>query len=140
ALVPFNKKSLVIDLASQLDIAVLVVAQNKLGAINHTLITIEALEKTKLKILGIVFNNLKKENKRVTEDNPIIIKTLTHQKVFGILPWIESYDKLYKRFIPIGKKIYKSSCLGSVPLEQRGLILKGTDPKIRRGQSLLPIK
>ncbi len=108
ALVPFNKKSLVIDLASQLDLAVLVVAQNKLGAINHTLLTIEALEKRKLKILGIVFNNLQKEDEIIVRDNPLIIKALTHQKVFGILPWIESYDKLYKKFIPIGKKIYKA--------------------------------
>lgn len=116
-LVPLNKKRLVIDIVSQLNLAVLVVAQNKLGAINHTLLTIEALEKREIKILGIIFNNPKKEDKRILRDNPLIIKALTKHKVFGTLPWIERYEKLYKRFIPIGKKIYKSLYLGRVPLE-----------------------
>ena len=115
-LVPFNKKSLVIDIVKELDLTVLVVAQNKLGAINHTLLTIEALEKRKIKILGIIFNNPKKEDKRILQDNPFIIKALANQKVFGILPWIEDYDRLYRRFIPMGNKIYKSLCLGTVPL------------------------
>jgi len=115
-LTPFNKKGLVIDIVSQLDLAVLVVAQNKLGAINHTLLTIEALEKRKIKILGIIFNNPKKEDKRIVKDNPLIIKALANQKVFGTLPWIERYEKLYARFIPIANKIYKSLCLGTVPL------------------------
>ena len=115
-LVPFNKKRLVIDIVRELDLAVLVVAQNKLGAINHTLLTIEALEKRKIKILGIIFNNPKKEDKRIVKDNPLIIKALANQKVFGTLPWIERYEKLYARFIPIANKIYKSLCLGTVPL------------------------
>lgn len=115
-LVPFNKKGLVIDIVRELNLAVLVIAQNKLGAINHTLLTIDALEKRKIKILGIIFNNPKKEDKRIIQDNPLIIKALANQKVFGVLPWIEDYEKLYERFIPIGKKIYKYLCLGTVPL------------------------
>jgi dethiobiotin synthetase len=107
-LVPFNKKGLVIDIVRGLDLAALVVAQNKLGAINHTLLTIEALEKRKIKILGIIFNNPKKEDKRIVKDNPLIIKALVNQKVFGILPWIERYEKLYARFIPIANKIYNT--------------------------------
>ncbi len=108
ALVPFDKKHLVIDTAKDLDLPVLVVARNKLGAINHTLLTIESLKKRKMKILGIIFSNLKKEDKRIIEDNPLIIKALTKQKVFGVLPWIERYDELYARFIPIGNRIYKT--------------------------------
>jgi len=107
-LVPFNKKRLVIDIVKELDLAALVVAQNKLGAINHTLLTIEALEKRKIKILGIIFNNPKKEDKRIVKNNPLIIKALANQKVFGVLPWIERYEKLYERFIPIGNKIYEA--------------------------------
>ncbi len=108
ALVPFNKKRLVIDIVRDLDLAVLVVAQNKLGAINHSLLTIEALEKRKIKILGIIFNNLKGESSRIIEDNPVIIKALAKQRVFGILPWIEESGKLYNNFIPLGNKICKT--------------------------------
>ena len=55
--VPFNKKETMIDIAKELNLPVLVVAGNKLGAINHTLLTIEALKKRKMKIAGIVFND-----------------------------------------------------------------------------------
>ncbi len=107
-LVPFNRKCLVIDIVRELDLAVLVVAQNKLGVINHTLLTIEALEKRKIKILGIIFNNPETEDKRIVKDNPLIIKALANQKVFGVLTWIGNYGKLYERFIPIGNKIYRA--------------------------------
>ncbi len=108
ALVPFNKKSLVIDIAGELNLTALVVAQNKLGAINHTLLTVEALKKRRIKILGIIFNNLKKEDKRIAEDNPVIIKELTGEEIFGTIPWEEEYNKLYKGFIPLGNKIYRN--------------------------------
>lgn len=106
ALVPFKKDGLVIDIVKQLDLAVLVVAQNKLGAINHTLLTLEALRQRGLKIVGIVFNNLNKEDKRVLEDNPGIIKALTQERILGVLPWIDNYNQLYQKFIPIGNKLY----------------------------------
>ncbi len=108
ALVPYNRKSLVIDIAEELCLPVLVVAQNKLGVINHTLLTIEALKKRRMKILGIIFNNVKKENKRIARDNPLIIKDLTGQRVFGVLPWEEECENLYKAFLPIGEKICKA--------------------------------
>ena len=107
ALVPFDKKSLVIDIAKKLDLAVLIVAQNKLGAINHTLLTIEALRKRGLRILGLVFNNIKSEKRYILEDNPRIIKALTGEKILGILPREKSLVKLYAKFLPIGKRLKK---------------------------------
>lgn len=107
-LVPFNKKHLVIDIVKELDLPVLVITQNKLGAINHTLLTIGALRARKIKLLGIVFNNPKREDRRILKDNPRIIRALTGLKIFGILPWRENYEKLYKKFIPIGNRICKT--------------------------------
>lgn len=107
-LVPLNKGKLLIDIIKKLDIGVLIVAQNKLGAINHTLLTIEALRKRRIKILGIVFNNPKLEDKIVLKDNPLIIKALSHEKVFGVLSRDSRLDKLYQEFIPIGKRICKA--------------------------------
>jgi dethiobiotin synthetase len=104
-LVPFNNKRLVIDIACDLNLAVLLVAENKLGAINHTLLTIEALTARKMRILGVVFNNRKGQEKKIIEDNPRIIKALSGQKILGVLPWIESVEALYEKFIPIGKRI-----------------------------------
>lgn len=55
-MVPLNKKHLVIDLIKKFDAEVVLVSKNYLGSINHTLLSIEALKKNKIKILGIIFN------------------------------------------------------------------------------------
>jgi len=107
ALVPYNKRRLVIDIVKDLDLPVLVVIDNKLGAINHTLLTIEALTARKLKILGLVFNNRRCKDKLILENNPRIIKSFTKQRIFGILPKMATYPKLYEKFIPIGERIFR---------------------------------
>lgn len=104
-LVPLNHKSLIIDLASRLDISVLLVVGNKLGSINHTLMSIEALKKRKLNILGLVFNNMHGENKVILEDNCKIIKELSGEKVFGVLPWAKNHNQLYIKFYQFAGKI-----------------------------------
>lgn len=104
-LVPLSKEKLLIDIVKQLGLEVLIVAQNKLGVINHTLLTIEALRIRRIKILGIVFNNSEIGNKAVLRDNPLVIKALSREKVFGVLSRNSRLDKLYREFIPIGKRI-----------------------------------
>lgn len=106
-LVPFTRKCLIIDIVKDLGLPVLLVAQNKIGAINHTLLTIEALRQRKITILGIVFNNLKNEDRNILKDNPAIIKTLSGENIFGVLPWVKSQSKLYEAFVPIAKKILR---------------------------------
>ena len=106
ALVPFNKKNLVIDIAQQMALPVIIVAANKLGAINHTLLTIEALKARDIKILGIIFNAHNEiQDKIVLEDNPKIIKTLTGEKILGTLLWSKDRPLLYEAFEPIGRDI-----------------------------------
>lgn len=53
--VPLNNEDCVIDLI-QPDYKVIVVSRHYLGSINHTLLTIEALQNRKIAIAGIVFN------------------------------------------------------------------------------------
>ena len=43
ALVPYSRDNLIIDIAKDLNLPVLIVVGNKLGAINHSLLTIEAI-------------------------------------------------------------------------------------------------
>ena len=107
ALVPFNRKELVIDIAKELNLPVIIVAKNKLGTINHTLLTIEAIKKRGLKLLGIIFNSdSEKENKSILEDNPKIIKALTGETILGKLPWLDDKNLLHEAFKPTGKKIF----------------------------------
>lgn len=106
ALVPYNKKSLVIDIAEGLKLPVLLVAGNKLGAINHTLLTIEALRARKMKIAGVIFSNYRKsQDSLILKDNPEIVATISRAKILGTLPYSKNKDLLYKKFIPIIKKI-----------------------------------
>lgn len=75
ALVPYNQKNLVIDIVKKLDIPVIIVIKNQLGAINHSLLTIEALKTRKLKIAGLVFNHFDKED-LIAKDNIRIIEKI----------------------------------------------------------------
>jgi dethiobiotin synthetase len=53
--VPLNSKDCVIDLI-QSDYKVIVVSRHYLGSINHTLLTVEALQNRKIVVAGIVFS------------------------------------------------------------------------------------
>lgn len=57
--VPLNNQDCVIDLIKP-DYRVIVVSRHYLGSINHTLLTIEALQNRKITVAGILFNG--KEN------------------------------------------------------------------------------
>lgn len=89
-LVPITERMLFVDLVKKLKIPVLLVAANRLGAINHTLLSVEALKRRKVKLLGIVFNSISKNRGAlISEDNPRIVK-----KFIGKIPvWINGYRK-----------------------------------------------
>ncbi|MGI4851103.1 MAG: dethiobiotin synthase [Janthinobacterium lividum] len=53
-LVPLNEKALMIDLIKWLNVPVIVVARTSLGTINHTLLTLKALQMRKIPILGVI--------------------------------------------------------------------------------------
>lgn len=60
-LVPLNDDDLVADLIVKLKCDTIVVSNHYLGSINHTLLTIEALERRKINIKGIIFNGERNE-------------------------------------------------------------------------------
>lgn len=57
-LVPLNENKFVIDLIKKFDAEVVLVVQNYLGSINHTLLSIEALKSRGIKILGIIISGI----------------------------------------------------------------------------------
>lgn len=106
ALVPLNGNTLVIDLVKKLKIPVLLVAANKLGCINHSLLTIEALRKRGIKIKGIIFNNMsKRQNKLIAKDNPMIVEKFSKIKVLGVLPYSKDVNKLPRHFKNIARRL-----------------------------------
>ncbi|NRS88079.1 dethiobiotin synthetase [Flavobacterium sp. 7E] len=61
--VPLNNQDTIVDLIAP-DYKVVVVSRHYLGSINHTLLTIEALQNRKIKIAGIIFSG---EQNQATE-------------------------------------------------------------------------
>ena len=57
-LVPLNEKDFVIDLAVKFDAEVILVSNNYLGSINHTLLTVQELKRRNIKVKGIIFNGI----------------------------------------------------------------------------------
>ena len=112
ALVPYSDKALVIDIAANLDLPVIIVAKNKLGAINHTLLTIEAIHARRMKLLGLIFNADENENSVIAQDNPKSISSLTNVRILGCLPWTTSPKILHQAFKPIGDNIMTTSAKG----------------------------
>jgi len=51
-----NNKHFMSDLIKKMDAEVVVVVQNYLGSINHSILTVEALKSRNLNVLGIIFN------------------------------------------------------------------------------------
>lgn len=83
ALVPINESALMTDLMVRLALPVVVVARTRLGTINHTLLTLEALAARSLAVAGVVMvgrRNL--ENRRA-------IETYGRVRVIGELPRLD---------------------------------------------------
>ena len=55
-MVPLNDKELIVDLIEKLDVEVVLVSQNYLGSINHSLLSIDVLKARNIKIAGVIFN------------------------------------------------------------------------------------
>ncbi len=55
-MVPLNDQELILDLIKKLNIEIILVSQNYLGSINHTLLTINTLKQHNITIKGIIFN------------------------------------------------------------------------------------
>ncbi|MES2267153.1 MAG: dethiobiotin synthase [Bacteroidota bacterium] len=86
-MVPLNGHCLIIDLIKQLNAEVILVSQNYLGSINHTLLSIEALKQRDIPVKGIIFNG---EENASTED---YIITYTGVKHLGRVPQLATVDK-----------------------------------------------
>ena len=69
--VPYGDDFTVTDLACALNLPLIIVAPNKLGVINHIILTIEFAKNHDLTIVGIIFNGVK--HKGVVEDTNLTL-------------------------------------------------------------------
>lgn len=55
-MVPLNETEFIVDLIKRLDAQVVLVIQNYLGSINHSILSVDALRFRNIPVLGIIFN------------------------------------------------------------------------------------
>jgi dethiobiotin synthetase len=85
-LVPITRNLLYADLFARWGAPVVLVARTALGTINHSLLSIEALRRRDIPILGIAFVG------DPNEDNEVTIAALGGVKRLGRLPWLDPLD------------------------------------------------
>ncbi len=78
-LVPLNRKHMIVDLIKKFDAEAVVVIQNYLGSINHSLMTIECLKQRGIRIKGWILNGPKHQ---LSED---IINEISHVPQLGTI-------------------------------------------------------
>jgi dethiobiotin synthetase len=80
------------DFARVLKLPTIVVAANKLGAINHLLLTLEHASCKGLSVLGYVLNRVSNENSLAADTNREVLSSLTGVQCLGELPFIETAE------------------------------------------------
>lgn len=98
-LVPIKKNYLVANMIREMGLPLVIVSHVSLGAINHTLLTVDAALMRGFLIRGIIFNRAPVVNYSLAElTNPRVIHELTGLPVLGTLPEIEEVSVENCRF------------------------------------------
>ncbi|MBU1038495.1 MAG: AAA family ATPase, partial [Candidatus Omnitrophica bacterium] len=90
----------------EMRLPVLLVASNRLGAINSALLSVEALRSRDIKIVGVIFNNnIKGEDRLVLKDNPVAVERFGRVHVLGTLAYSKDMRLMRKSFVRIAAEI-----------------------------------
>ena len=107
ALAPLSDELLISDFAAQLGLPAIVVVANKLGCINHALLTIESLRSRNIDVLGIVFTRVSAEaDEIIAADNIETIRSISGEVVFGEIGWLENPAQYSRDFDEIGRSFF----------------------------------
>ncbi|MEZ5304966.1 MAG: dethiobiotin synthase [Verrucomicrobiales bacterium] len=93
--VPLCPGKTIADLAADLALPVLIVADNRLGALNHTILTARAIEAAGLRCAGIVLNHTEEERDAASISNAAILSEFVDRPVIEIMHGQDAiYDDL----------------------------------------------
>lgn len=89
-MVPIKKDYYVANLIRDMKLPIVIVSHAGLGAINHTLLTVDAAVIRGIEVKGIIFNRIAVSNYSMAElTNPKVVQDLTGLPVLGSLPVVE---------------------------------------------------
>jgi dethiobiotin synthetase len=98
-LVPITADYFVSDLAVALGLPVLVIAQNKLGCINHTLLTVHNIQGRGIKCAGVVLNEMSGEGDIATATNREILQQICKVPILPALA--DTMDNLPAKWMSV---------------------------------------
>ncbi len=105
-MVPLRRDLLLADLLARLRPLTLVVARSGLGTLNHTLLTLEALRKREIPVLGVVFSDADtEEDERLVHDNMQTIEEIGLVRVLGRLQRLQENEQAKTAFVPVAQAI-----------------------------------
>ncbi len=101
--VPINEQSSMLDLMADLGLPVILVAANRLGVINHVLLSLNALQSRGVAVAGIIMNHPahiemsmedSEHNDLILRDNIATIRKLSQVPVFEEIPHLHHINSL----------------------------------------------
>lgn len=91
-MVPITRNYLTIDYIAEHKLPTILVTSGRLGSINHTLLSIEALVRREIPLYGIIYNTYPKSDELIDHDTEEYLRTYLAQKFpetrFWVLPEI----------------------------------------------------
>lgn len=110
-LVPLCDRFTYADLCRQLNAQLLVVVGNKLGAINHALLTISHVQHIRLRLAGYVINTLSPERDLAAETNVDLLHELLGPPL-GVIPWLGDIEETNEERARLAKLFAERVALG----------------------------
>ncbi len=89
-LVPLGNNTTMLDLMKKLNWPVILVVANKLGAINHALLSISVLRDAGIEIAGVIVNHTTQPDKLIGQNNIFTIEKYGEIQVVGEIPYSPS--------------------------------------------------
>src|SRR5690606_4572028 len=86
-MVPINERDLMLDMMARLDARIVIAAETRLGTINHTLLTVEAVRRRGLDLAGVVMVG------EAAPDNREAIEHYGRVRVVGWIPPLPEIDR-----------------------------------------------
>jgi dethiobiotin synthetase len=92
-MVPLTDDAYVIDLAEELELPVILVARSTLGTINHTLLSLEAINRRGLPLAGVVMSGPE------TPHNRAAIERYGQAEIIAEIPWLNGVNRAALRAV-----------------------------------------
>ena len=106
-MVPLTRTVHVVDLIKALEVPAVVVAANKLGTINHTLLTLDALKARKISVCKVVLMNQRRADASASKNDQIIKENRPFAGVIRI-PFLGDAARCFEALKKIEKKVQKT--------------------------------